>query len=1552
MSANGLLGEAQGDCICADRPGMAFLFLDALKQENWDLSVARQNLEEQLSDSFASFKKAEGEKARLTKDLSKARETIDGQRVQIDAHLAELEELRTLRETETAMARRDKAGMQRDFSDLQTELQQFKLQQLGKLSLNRSLSSSMLSGNSSLDEDANKDEDQGPDSLAARRKAALAAELPPSPSGSTYSEDASISAGSPLSGRLVRDQEMRDLRAKLTMAQKKAGKEAAEKRRQREQNAELRRLLAQAGVDAPVIADVESSDDDGDDDDEHWIDEPNTSPSAKRLAKMRMPKSSTRPSMASRMGLSPRAAGAAAGAELDEDDAPEEFEDASADADTIAAGSEEHTSIDDRSSPRNSLDGGIDPAFADVMKADFATPARERKGRKAAVRNQKTVAAGSPLARGSFGPEEGETDSGEESPPERRPEQRPSGRRSAAAAARPQSTIIEPTALGAELEGLSGPDEEELHSQGLHTAEDGFEPSMQTVRPETADADMQTEPEPEPVPAVVEPAREMTETVMMTEPEPDVLSPALAERDNAHAVALSEVHKRHADALADKEREHQAMLAEKESAHSTALAAALADKAKTHEAALGEARSRHTRALAEQVAQGSAALVAAEAAHKALLAERHSAYETDVALRDAVHGSALAQKDQEHSKALQHMEATHAAFVAQRDQAYQAALAEKDVALRNSQAEVDQLRRQLDELRSLLEASKQDLATSKAAHDASVQQLASAQAEAERAAAAAKEQSTAMAQAQAQAQAQAEQQKESQKVAHVDSAVQAGSGTESAVKAPALGAGAALAGAAGAAVLTKDGNSTAHAESDVDRFEDAVSHMSPTASSFAMTPSVTQSTLANRTAQPEESDEEDGDDTQSVIASRVNDARRRASSTSSSDNSPKTPKDEIAQPGIRKVVLADLKDMSCQTDDELWLSHQAAAAQQAAIGREQAQPPRPLSSLTVSTRDGTAPTDSMVGPGGIMILGGHRSSRPRDSVSTFGGNREGSLRNESPAPTMYTVGAVTGQGHNPSRRPSVESTWSHHADRNAEVPPVPPLPDKTKPPTMAVPPPPSMPPPPGLPVKRSQPPQTLQIPPRPTSPPPADLVHRAQRSTLLQVPANGGERSVSRQSGGSVAPPSSFVPSAASGSVRQHGSLNSMRTRTLSSEGASGVSQFGGLAPPAGDGYAASAGAGTGRQSISSRRSAKGKQRQSSAASFASDVTSELSRRLSIASSRASDILADRTSAENNAGTRGPATRGAGVMGASESTDPSVIHAITQTMIGEYLYKYTRRTMGRAGHSDKRHRRYFWVHPYTKMLYWTMSDPGGAAVTEGTSKSACIEDVRVVEDSNPNPPGLYHLSILVKTAAREMKVTAPNKDRHDTWLSALGYLVNRSQPANPAANGAAGAGAAGTTDQENGATARKPRNRSKTTGTVKSRLLSPARSLRSRRSVESFGAGIDSTPRPRGASVGGASTLYASVNKRRDIPAREYLAQQEQEELLRSPTGSTRMRGGSNAGGGGGGNDVFTSQLDADDSYDGLGDISGMSFADPRLKTAEEMLEEDEEEGFEGLDVS
>ncbi|WDK23470.1 PH domain-containing protein [Colletotrichum graminicola] len=138
-----------------------------------------------------------------------------------------------------------------------------------------------------------------------------------------------------------------------------------------------------------------------------------------------------------------------------------------------------------------------------------------------------------------------------------------------------------------------------------------------------------------------------------------------------------------------------------------------------------------------------------------------------------------------------------------------------------------------------------------------------------------------------------------------------------------------------------------------------------------------------------------------------------------------------------------------------------------------------------------------------------------------------------------------------------------------------------------------------------------------------------------------------------------------------------------------------------------------------------------------------------------------------------PHAEAAAASGFGPNTDPRMIQAITQTMIGEYLWKYTRKT-GRGEMSDFRHRRYFWVHPYTRTLYWSDRDPATAGRSELRGKSVPIEAVRVVTDDNPMPPGLHRKSLIVISPGRTIKFTCTTGQRHETWFNALSYLLLRT----------------------------------------------------------------------------------------------------------------------------------------------------------------------------------
>lgn len=167
---------------------------------------------------------------------------------------------------------------------------------------------------------------------------------------------------------------------------------------------------------------------------------------------------------------------------------------------------------------------------------------------------------------------------------------------------------------------------------------------------------------------------------------------------------------------------------------------------------------------------------------------------------------------------------------------------------------------------------------------------------------------------------------------------------------------------------------------------------------------------------------------------------------------------------------------------------------------------------------------------------------------------------------------------------------------------------------------------------------------------------------------------------------------------------------------------------------------------------------------------SQLSRRSSVSS------FASELDERFNIRTDGSGMPQSQVFDAGPGTDPRMIQAITQTMIGEFLWKYTRKP-GRPEMSSTRHRRYFWVHPYTRTLYWSDQDPQSAGRSQLKAKSVAIESVRVVSDDNPMPPGLHRKSLEVITPGRIVKFTASTGQRHETWFNALSYLLLRGQDA-------------------------------------------------------------------------------------------------------------------------------------------------------------------------------
>ena len=271
------------------------------------------------------------------------------------------------------------------------------------------------------------------------------------------------------------------------------------------------------------------------------------------------------------------------------------------------------------------------------------------------------------------------------------------------------------------------------------------------------------------------------------------------------------------------------------------------------------------------------------------------------------------------------------------------------------------------------------------------------------------------------------------------------------------------------------------------------------------------------------------------------------------------------------------------------------------------------------------------------------------------------------------------------RRQSIESTLSGADDSTprSRIPSVAaPAPvDKSRPPMMMLPPPPRAPPPPNsMPPPQSIPERRIPTSPsslhdvapgRPTSPPPPELIQRATTPTFGSV------------RGGMPRPHGSSLPASAQG-LASRPSTHSFRSAAHPTV----ASIFG---------------------------RDRDRMREMSTTSLQSDRSLGSGR-----SSMSSDNHYFPARSQSRATNAPPTVSGYPQNGEANShphgTDPAILHAITQTMIGEFLYKYTRRTIGK-GYGERRHKRFFWVHPYTRTLYWSDADPGSSNVSESSAKS-------------------------------------------------------------------------------------------------------------------------------------------------------------------------------------------------------------------------------------------
>lgn len=198
---------------------------------------------------------------------------------------------------------------------------------------------------------------------------------------------------------------------------------------------------------------------------------------------------------------------------------------------------------------------------------------------------------------------------------------------------------------------------------------------------------------------------------------------------------------------------------------------------------------------------------------------------------------------------------------------------------------------------------------------------------------------------------------------------------------------------------------------------------------------------------------------------------------------------------------------------------------------------------------------------------------------------------------------------------------------------------------------------------------------------------------------------------------------------------------------------------------------------------------------------------------------ASRNKYQDNANTSGSANTAGNASNASSTIQQtSVVDAIAQTMVGEWMWKYVRRRKsfgvsespqnldGRdESGGGQRHKRWVWLAPYERAVMWSSRQPTSGNALLGKSgrkrkrsilqppaglsraldkvltNKVPIQSVLDVKDDTPLPKGadpskpLFNRSILILTPARALKFTAPSRERHYVWLTALSFLSHSPQ---------------------------------------------------------------------------------------------------------------------------------------------------------------------------------
>ena len=151
----------------------------------------------------------------------------------------------------------------------------------------------------------------------------------------------------------------------------------------------------------------------------------------------------------------------------------------------------------------------------------------------------------------------------------------------------------------------------------------------------------------------------------------------------------------------------------------------------------------------------------------------------------------------------------------------------------------------------------------------------------------------------------------------------------------------------------------------------------------------------------------------------------------------------------------------------------------------------------------------------------------------------------------------------------------------------------------------------------------------------------------------------------------------------------------------------------------------------------------------------------------------------------------------------SVVDAIAQTMVGEWMWKYVRKRKSfgvtddvdfdeKGNGNGIRHKRWVWLAPYERAVMWSSKQPtSGPALMGKNGRKRKLLDVSLAAASDHDPVTIqsvldvkddaaipknsssqtcFERSILILTPQRALKFTATTRDRHYVWLTALSFL--------------------------------------------------------------------------------------------------------------------------------------------------------------------------------------